>query len=580
MNKSLRYLGSCWLLVNSLVGCADDGSGEDSPVDSGVGPTDVAEAGGNEDDGSDESADDSSTVDAGDIQSDDTTGPNTDVDAATDPGPVEGGSALVLPNPIHVSADADAAIADGTEEHPFAALAAAVDAISASNLESEEPWVGKVWVHAGRYEVPETVAFARNVDLEIDAGVTVALGFKANIHTNADVKVLGTEEEPVLFTWLNEGQPWGSFTNFVETSVDNVFTWAIFEYAGEATYQGTYVRGALSLEKAGGLISHCTFRDNQGDDGLSLGKSPTLIEYSNFLDNLGDAFDADGESGAEMAYCHFEGNVNDGIDLGEGADLYAHHNVMLNNGDKGISVGETSFPMIEHNLMVGNFMGIGIKDGSEPVISNNTIYANRYGISSYEAVAGLGSGKGTVTNTIIWGSTIADVALVEGAPTQYSHSCVQSGTYVSKVTLSLDESVEDSDEFALEGEGIISQGAGCDDPMFVDPEGLDFHLMSTAGHWDVEAEDFVEDEVTSPCIDMGDPDSDVGDEPDPNGGRIDLGHTGGTAEASRSAPHTPSEPVDSGTEPTPPDAGPAPGADSGVDAGAPVVSLDASADGG
>ena len=42
------------------------------------------------------------------------------------------------------------------------------------------------------------------------------------------------------------------------------------------------------------------------------------------------------------------------------------------------------------------------------------------------------------------------------------------------------------------------------------------------------------DEVTSPCIDAGDPMSPIGREPFPNGGRINMGAYGGTAEASKS----------------------------------------------
>ena len=53
--------------------------------------------------------------------------------------------------------------------------------------------------------------------------------------------------------------------------------------------------------------------------------------------------------------------------------------------------------------------------------------------------------------------------------------------------------------------------------------------------------DWVQDEVTSPCIDAGDPASPVSEEPLPNGGRINMGVYGGTAEASKSyqTPPTP-----------------------------------------
>ncbi len=80
-----------------------------------------------------------------------------------------------------------------------------------------------------------------------------------------------------------------------------------------------------------------------------------------------------------------------------------------------------------------------------------------------------------------------------------------------------------------DGEGNISV-----DPCFAAAVTDDYHLKSPAGRWDPATQRWVADNVTSPCIDAGDPDSEVADEPLPNGGRIDLGAHGGTAEASKS----------------------------------------------
>jgi hypothetical protein len=62
----------------------------------------------------------------------------------------------------------------------------------------------------------------------------------------------------------------------------------------------------------------------------------------------------------------------------------------------------------------------------------------------------------------------------------------------------------------------------------------DYHLKSQAGRWNPNSESWVMDDVTSPCIDAGDPNMPVGDEPEPNGGRINMGAYSGTAEASMS----------------------------------------------
>jgi hypothetical protein len=101
-------------------------------------------------------------------------------------------------------------------------------------------------------------------------------------------------------------------------------------------------------------------------------------------------------------------------------------------------------------------------------------------------------------------------------------------------------------------EGVIWGEGNIDvDPLFAgpghwDPNGTpndanddfwvdgDYHLKSQAGRWEPKSGSWVMDDVTSPCIDAGDPNSDWSAEPWPNGGRVNMGAYGGTAEASKS----------------------------------------------
>ncbi len=105
------------------------------------------------------------------------------------------------------------------------------------------------------------------------------------------------------------------------------------------------------------------------------------------------------------------------------------------------------------------------------------------------------------------------------------------------------------------GQGNIDADPCVVDPGFWDPNGTpedanddfwvdgrgDYHLKSQAGRWDPNEghptgplRGWTTDDVTSPCIDAGDPMSPIGDEPFPNGGIINMGAYGGTAEASKS----------------------------------------------
>ena len=62
----------------------------------------------------------------------------------------------------------------------------------------------------------------------------------------------------------------------------------------------------------------------------------------------------------------------------------------------------------------------------------------------------------------------------------------------------------------------------------------DYHLMSSIGRWIPATKSWVADPIDSLCLDAGNPNSPFLDEPYPNGGRLNLGAYGGTAEASMS----------------------------------------------
>jgi predicted outer membrane repeat protein len=117
------------------------------------------------------------------------------------------------------------------------------------------------------------------------------------------------------------------------------------------------------------------------------------------------------------------------------------------------------------------------------------------------------NGNPTITNCIFWGDLPDEMFMSGGSPV-VSYCNVKDGWL---------------------GEGNIDA-----DPLFADPENGDYHLKSQAGRWDSISQVWVQDDVTSPCIDAGDPPNPVDQEPVPNGGRINMGVYGGTLEASKS----------------------------------------------
>ncbi|MCP4582128.1 MAG: T9SS type A sorting domain-containing protein [candidate division Zixibacteria bacterium] len=143
-------------------------------------------------------------------------------------------------------------------------------------------------------------------------------------------------------------------------------------------------------------------------------------------------------------------------------------------------------PLISYNLIIDNYSGFAGDGGgmscwneSHPMIINNTFsnnLSNRGGagihISYYS--------NPVIVNTLFWGDSTSggneEIKIGSGGSLDISYSVIAGG---------------------WEGEGNIDL-----DPLFVDPENSDFHLL-----------------LGSPCIDTGDPESPN----DPDSTRADIG---------------------------------------------------------
>jgi hypothetical protein len=172
-------------------------------------------------------------------------------------------------------------------------------------------------------------------------------------------------------------------------------------------------------------------------------------------------------------------------------------------------------------LIVGNFTGNeggGLYLCSGPII-NCTISDNRVsgwyekkGLGYEYYIYGYGGGlqecTGLISNCIIWGNW----AVIVGTENFRDCSIPQYSCYP----------------------GASGGGNVGSDPLMKDRHNGDYHLKSQAGRWDANLNDWVTDANTSPCIDAGNLESPIGNEPFPNGGWINMGVYGGTAEASKS----------------------------------------------
>ncbi|MHC4425884.1 MAG: right-handed parallel beta-helix repeat-containing protein, partial [Planctomycetota bacterium] len=196
------------------------------------------------------------------------------------------------------------------------------------------------------------------------------------------------------------------------------------------------------------------------------------------------------------------------------------------------AVGEINSLVIENCVIVGNTTEgrggaiiCGTELGGGPLISSTIIAHNRNTAVAESGGYGGSNGDPRIQNCLFYDNTGGDF---------YDYDTDTMATGASQINaFDLASANIDGDPcFASSGywdpNGTIEDA---NDDFWVDGG---YHLKSQAGRWDPNSESWVQDDVTSPCIDAGNPDSPIGHEPFPNGGIINIGACGGSSQASKS----------------------------------------------
>ena len=217
-------------------------------------------------------------------------------------------------------------------------------------------------------------------------------------------------------------------------------------------------------------------------------------------------------------------------------------------------------PMTRNCRLYGNSYGVLLKGTSYATIQNSVLFGNAAAAVYAPAATGSVYHTSIISTTIV--ASGADGVRLDEADSSLTvtNSIFQvsgSGRYVlNGGTYQFDLPTSDYNDFVVTGgasiaywsraiRGSLSEwqlATGQDahsltvDPLFADPSAGDYHLKSEGGRCDPATGTWLTDTQTSWAIDAGDPSYPVGNEPSPNGARVDLGAYGGTAEASREPP--------------------------------------------
>ncbi len=288
--------------------------------------------------------------------------------------------------------------------------------------------------------------------------------------------------------------------NFGETA-DSVITG--FTIIGH----GIYGNGnGISCSASSPTITKNIIRDCDFSGIVGIQSASPIISNNRILDNGGTT--GNSESACGIRNC--DGPIYNNI-------IHGNSNLDYNGGGIAYCNGLIYNNVISQNRSSGSWgggRGGGLSDCNGQII-NNTIVGNQAddyggGIYGYRGTA-------TIKNNIIANNTAEYGGGIYNGSSEYlfdnSYNCFW------------------NNDTHFGGTATAGTGDFIRDPLFA--SGSDYHLSSTVGRWTNAG--WVIDGVDSPCIDAGAPLDDIGLEPNPNGGRINIGAYGGTPKASKSS---------------------------------------------
>ncbi|MDD5490167.1 MAG: CotH kinase family protein, partial [Patescibacteria group bacterium] len=254
----------------------------------------------------------------------------------------------------------------------------------------------------GGYKVEEDMIIPKGIILIFEPGTKIKIAPDVSVVSYGEVRAIGTEDEPIVFTSMPWKKGWGTFA-LLREGARGIFEHCTFENGNDAYINGIYFSGMLSVYHADASVKKCKFQyasEKTGDDALNFKNGLFTVEDSYFYKNKSDAIDFDfSKEGSKIINNYFLKNGGDSIDV-SGSNFVIENNRIVKSGDKCISIGEKSDAVIKNNILEKCNYGVAVKDSSSARIINNSFIKNKVGVASYNKKEIFGGGKAFVYNAI------------------------------------------------------------------------------------------------------------------------------------------------------------------------------------
>lgn len=327
------------------------------------------------------------------------------------------------------------------------------------------------------YYIKSETHVEKDAQLKIEEGVELRFNRGINLYVSGSISVTGTKEKPVRLV-PDFGQDYWGYIYIISPDKNCHFKHA--EFIEGHLYSKNL---SLTIENTDFLIQkkdlkidgrrHAviwlhegTFKlinskitSNGTGEGININKAAAIVENCLF-ENTPDAIEYIEVYDGIIRNNRVLNSPDDAIDMNGCRNINIEKNFLLNNLDKGISVGhEGNGPshdiIIKNNVIINSKTGIAVKDSSEAIVINNTLYGNETGIQCFHKDKTDTGGTAYIINTIISNSGKKSVETDR----------------LSKAIVSY--SISNTDK--LQG---LSNLHG--NPQFYNVEQNDFHLLSSS----------------------------------------------------------------------------------------------------